>query len=484
MSALTTIAIALDLGTTSIKSGLLDETGQLAHITSRPAPAISVSGGKYESDALAYASIADAVLGEMAGQSGSCRRLGVCSQRSTFVVWEKATGLPVTPLISWQDDRGAARCAALKDYEKIIRQLSGLPLAPYYFAPKLDETLRQNPAWVSRLRKGELLVGTLDTFLFWRWSRGNCHATDVSMAARTLLMDIQSAHWSEVLCQFFDIPIRILPDIRPSAAMNIVLDDGMILAASVGDQSAALVSSVSDDGQDVLVNLGTGCFVVRFGGEASPRRKGLVEHGYLNTLVYQDDTGKSHFASEGTLNSVAPVLARYPVESCKTSDLASNEILCISEPNGLGAPFFLHGQFSACHSDPRQVGLGIQFSQPVDALAPRQIAALLLESVIFRVTRILQDFHFSDPIERVYLSGGLSELECLQHGIAVCAPCDVFKSQQHEASLLGAGLLAAGRTITRRQGELVNVSRDRTSKLYEKYLRWNDWLDALLAASH
>jgi glycerol kinase len=444
---------------------------------------MAINGGKYESDALAYASTADAMLGEMAAQSGGCSILGVCAQRSTFVVWEKSSGLPVTPLISWQDDRGAARCAELKDHEETIRRLSGLPLAPYYFAPKLDETLRTNPHWRSRLQQGELLVGTLDTFLLWRWSHGSCHATDVSMAARTLLMDISNTQWSEALCKLFDIPICILPEIRPSAAMNVTLDDGLLLAASAGDQSAALVSSVSCDGSDVLVNLGTGCFVVRFTGGAERRTKGLLEQGYLNTLVYQDEGGECHFASEGTLNSVASVLARYPVESCETSDLASNEILCISEPNGLGAPFFVRGRFAQCHSDPRQVDLGIQFSEPVSGLAPRQIAALLLESVIFRVTRILQDFHFSCPIERSYLSGGLSELECLQQGIALCAPCEVFKSQQTEASLLGAGLLAAGQAVARPQGKLVNVSRDRKSKLYEKYLRWNHWLDTLLVTS-
>ena len=161
-------AIALDLGTTAIKAGSLDQHGELGNIVVRHAPEIIVTGGRYESAALAYAAVAEQVLSVCIAQAGDCRSLGLCSQRSSFLVWEQDTGQPLTPLISWQDNRGSSSCDALREHERSIRSLTGLPLTPYYFAPKLRVVLQDNPGWRARLERGELRAGTLDTFLIWR----------------------------------------------------------------------------------------------------------------------------------------------------------------------------------------------------------------------------------------------------------------------------------------------------------------------------
>lgn len=480
MKSSTISAIALDLGTTSVKGGLLDELGQLILVCTEPAPKLSVNGGKYESDAIAYATTAEKLLDKILVQAGCCKSLGICTQRSTFVIWVRETGQPVTPLISWQDDRGARSCVDLKAREQTIRNLGGLPLTPYYFAPKLREVLRQNPDWLSKLESGQLLVGTLDTFLLWRWSGGKHHVTDVSMAARTLLMDITRNQWSETLCSLFGVPISILPKIVPSDAIELALDNGLKVVTSVADQSAALISSVSEDGSEVLVNLGTGCFVVRFVPESVRIESSVLDEGYLHTLVYQDKRGTRHFAIEGTLNSVASVLTHYPAGACTLEDLAANDIYCISEPNGMGAPFFVHRQFASCFPDPHHVDLGVQFSDSVAHLSPRQIAALLLEAVIFRVTRILEDFRLRFPVECVYLSGGLSELASLQQGVASCAGCKVERLVQTESSLQGVALLAAGLAIGHSRDNFLVPSGSGESGLYKKYLRWKAWLDELL----
>jgi glycerol kinase len=459
-------SIALDLGTTSIKAGLLDQDGALGNIVAHPAPKITVNAGRYESDALAYAATAEKVLDECMAQAGDCKPVGLCSQRSSFLIWEKSGGRPLTPLISWQDNRGAASCDALRAHERSIRSLTGLPLTPYYFAPKLRIVLQQNPAWQTRLERGELLAGTLDTFLIWRWTGGKHFLTDASMAARTLLMDIRQQQWSPALCDLFGIPVLILPQIKPSAGMNLRLDNGLILDASVGDQSAALYASVREDRAEALVNLGTGCFVVRYVPEKNLAEKSAT-HGYLHTLVYQDERQHPHFAIEGTLNSIAPVLAPYPVKECRSEDLAVDDIFCLAEPSGLGAPYFRNG-------------LGIRFSQPVDQLPQKRIAVLLLEAVIFRVARILEEFHREAAIERVYLSGGLSGLTCLQEGIARCVPSDLYRLRQRESSLQGAALLAAGMAeACCRESEKLSPAHEAHS-LPEKYRRWKQWLDVLL----
>lgn len=457
------VAVALDLGTTGIKAGLLSQDGTLGGIVSRHAPRMSAEGGRYESDALAYAETADAVLAEcLARAVGAGLPLGLCCQRSSFLLWERVGGKPVTPLISWQDDRGAESCDALRDKEDFIRELTGLPLTPYYLAPKLRVLLREHPAWRARLLSGELLLGTLDTFLIWRWTGGKQHVVDVSMAARTLLLDIHRQQWSPELCELFGIPLQILPQVNPSAGLGLQLENGLILQASLGDQSAALVASIATGQPEALVNLGTGGFVVCYLPE-----QGSAPEGYLQTLVWQDETRRGHLAAEGTLNSIAAALRPYPVNACRAEDLAGDGIFCLAEPSGLGAPYF--------RSD-----LGLTFSEPVGQLPPERIALLLLEGIIFRVARILEDFQREFGIERVYLSGGRSALPCLQQGIAQCVPIPVYRLPQADASLLGAAQLAGGAACAGiRDAEKINVSRPAPG-LPGKYALWKDWLDGLL----
>jgi len=460
-------AIALDTGTTSIKAGLLDQHGILNNIVVQPAPRITVNNGRYESDALAYAAAVDKVLAVILDKADGCRTFGLCSQRSSFLVWEKAGGRPLTPLISWQDSRGAASCEALRTHEKSIRELTGLPLTPYYFAPKLRVLLQENPGWLARLVAGELLVGTLDTFLVWLWTGGKLHVTDASMAARTLLLDIRQQKWSPILCELFGVPLHILPQIKSSTGMGLILDNELILEASVGDQSAALFASVREDRPEVLVNLGTGCFVVRCIQENKLAEEQAAMLGYLQALVYQDERQNPHFAIEGTLNSIAPALAPFPVSECRAEDLAVDDIFCLAEPSGLGAPYF--------RSD-----IGVRFSDPIDYLSRNQIAVLLLEAVIFRIARILEDFQRESAIERVYLSGGLSELACLRRGLAGCASLDIYHLRHSEASLQGAALLAAGMPqASSRDAEKLPKANENNA-LCEKYKRWKDWLDSLL----
>ncbi len=458
-------AIALDLGSTSIKAGLLQRDGTLRDIVSAAAPEISVDSGRYESDALVYAHVAEEVLATCLSKTSGLPPLGLCGQRSSFLIWEKANGQPLTPLISWQDTRGAASCEALRAAERSIRDLSGLRLTPYYFAPKLRILLQEHPQWRARLERGELLVGTLDTFLIWRWTGGRQYVTDASMAARTLLMDIRRQQWSPELCEIFGIPLAVLPQIRPSVGLAIPLKNSLTLQASAGDQSAAFFASVGTDNMAALANLGTGGFVMR---DMAQEHNGL--DGYLRTLLYRDNAVHARVALEGTLNSIAAALAPYPVAECRSEDMASTDIFCLAEPSGLGAPYFRND-------------FGVHFSHPVDHLSPLQIGSLLLEGIVFRVARILEEFHRASPLERVYLSGGLSELPCLQQGIAQCVPAlHVYRLQQRDSSLQGAALLAAGmqRASSREVGRIIVA--DGAPRLPEKYRRWKDWFDVLLSS--
>ena len=236
----------------------------------------------------------------------------------------------------------------------------------------------------------------------------------------------------------------------------------MTLHASVGDQSAALIASLTDNPTSALVNLGTGGFVIR-----SLAKNELAFDGYLQTLVYQNEHQPAQFAVEGTLNSIAAALAPYPVRACCIEDLASNDIYCLAEPSGLGAPYFRKDR-------------GVYFSQSVSDLTTQQITALMLEAIIFRIARILEDFHHHSRLTQVFLSGGLSELPCLQQGITQCVPFPVFHLQQKEASLQGAALLASGLNINRHQQANKIAINCGNSALSEKFQHWKNWLDGLL----
>ena len=455
-------AVALDLGTTSIKVALLSQYGELCHVISKPAPTISSQNDCYESDALHYAQFAEQALSQCLSHTDDAPPLGLSTQRSSFLLWDRASGQPMTPLISWQDGRGKRFRDADGKASTLIPALTGLRLTPYYFAPKLSVVLRENPSWREKLLRREWLAGTLDTFLIWRWTQGRDYCSDASMAARTLLMAVHHGQWSDELCRLFAIPAAILPQIRYSNGLNLPLHNGLTLQASVGDQSAALYAGVANDATTALVNLGTGGFVIRYlDADMQPLA------GYLHTLVYQDQSNKTVMACEGTLNSIAAALAPYPFRDCTVHDLAHNPIFCLAEPSGLGAPYF-------------SSRFGLYFSASTTQLSSKQIAALLLEAIIFRVARILESFHRQAPLTRVYLSGGLSELPALQHGIAHCVPVPVYYLQQKETSLQGAAMLAADAKVWPKPHTQAITPDPYPSALYQKYQDWKIWLDALI----
>lgn len=458
------VAVALDLGTTSIKAGLLSADGELSGVVVWNAPPVMVEAGRYESDAAAYADAADAVLVECLAQTDARPPLGLCSQRSSFVIWERASGSPVTPLISWQDDRGMASCAALREQEERIRALTGLPLTPYYLAPKLSGLLGMHPEWRARLASGTWMMGTLDTFLIWRWTGGRQHVTDASMAARTLLMDVHGLQWSAELCGLFGVDAAILPKIMPSSGLHISLDNGLCLQASVADQSAAMWHGIVPGLGEALVNLGTGGFVAAYRSRACS-----APTGYLQTLVSMDAQRHVQMACEGTLNSIAAALDASPVEGCMPDELASDDIYCVAEPSGLGAPYFRRD-------------IGLRFSQPVAHLDAHRIALLLQEGIIFRVARIVEDMQRESNVGCVYLSGGLSNLACLQQGIASLVPV-AYRLLQSDAGLIGVAQLASGTDAGGfRQARKVVVNGS-PARLRQKFEGWKLWLDGLLAST-
>ncbi len=457
------VAIALDLGTTSIKAGLLNENGELQTVKSLRSPAVENNGAFYESDALEYLRVTEKTLNLCLSGDHENTSLGISCQRSSFLVWESDTGLPVSPLISWQDTRAKEICIEFRSSAERITNLTGLCLTPYYFSPKLLWMLRHYPDWKHALTEGVLCVGTLETFIVWRWTQGRYYRTDLSMAARTLLVEYSASTWSEELCDLFGISPEYLPVIGQSTGLDISLDNGCILRASIADQSAALFASGAND-SSVVVNLGTGGFVSRY-----IARKRIVQYRpYLASVVCKDHCGKVHFSVEGTVNSFAPTLEKYPVGQCDFSGLAEIEnVMCIAEPSGIGAPYY-------------RADIGQTFSGPVIGLNKKVVTALLIEGFVFRINQIIRDFYEIYPIDVVILSGGLANITVIQQAIAACSPAPVYLLKQTHASLFGIAQLAADLTQTQTT-KLTKVEiPPECGKLQRKYNKWRLWIDKFI----
>jgi glycerol kinase len=457
--------IVLDLGTTAIKAAVCTDNLQFETIFSLPAPKISIDQGHYVSDAMAYLATVEQLIKKCQVHCLAKPSLGLCYQRSSFLLWNRDNGLPVTPLISWQDNRGISSCKELQAHISQIRKITGLPLTAYYFAPKVRVLFQQQPELMQGLLSNHLCIGTLDSFLIWHWTAGKKYLTDASMAARTQLMDMHTGKWSNVLSDMFKIPLQFLPEICSSTGLNLQLINGTTLVTSVADQSAALLASIEKNDSEVLVNLGTGGFVIRYTAELVDKNS----TGYLNTLVYQNADKCIYRAVEGSLNSISAALKSYPFESCKIEHLAAiGDIYCIAEPSGIGAPYF------------RQ-DIGLEFSKATDELTKQQIACLLLEGIIFRVVLILEEFNQQAEIHKVLLSGGLSALPCIQLGIALCSPAPVFKLMQKHSGLIGVAILAKNLSAAyNRESELISATNE-FHALEEKFLRWKVWFTQILS---
>lgn len=460
------LAIALDLGTTSIKGAVLNAEFDLKPVFRSRAPDVLQKGNRFESDAAEYLNKCQGLLLRCLAKAKGNPPLGLSVQRSSFVIWQKSSGEPVTPLISWQDSRAEAMCRNRKFDRDKLRTKTGLWLTPYFFAPKVGHVLSKRSDLRTGLEQGELLIGTLDTFLIWHWSQEKILRTDFSMAARTSLLELSHRNWSEDLGRLFGFSTDFLPVIGLSEQIGVDLKQGIKIQASIGDQSAGLLGATHRRTGDVMVNLGTGGFICCW----IDKDHGVEKlEGYQKTLVYQDADSTCHFALEGTLNSIGRALRLYSCQKCRlVEDLDLKDYYCVAEPSGLGAPFF-------------REDIKLRFSNSVTHLSSGQTSILIVEAIIFRIKQILDDFDRIRSINTVFLAGGWSRTLALQQGIAQCSPVDVHLLQDAECSLAGAAQLAAGNPGFSKS---IRVEKTKESAyLRSKYPGWSDWLEQLLRES-
>lgn len=298
--------LALDQGTTGSRAILFDEGQNIVAISQRELRQIYPKPSYVEHNPIEIFSSQYIVMLETISKSGvdpcDIAGIGITNQRETTIVWDKNTGLPVHNAIVWQCRRTSEQCSRLKEngYENMILKKTGLVVDAYFSATKLAWILDNVKGARERANRGELLFGTVDTYLVWKLTKGKCHVTDYTNASRTMLFNIYTREWDDELCDLFNIPKAMLPTVYPSGHIfgyaNI---EGVQIpiAAIAGDQQAALFGQGCFEPGQCKNTYGTGCFLLMNAGEQPPVGGG----GLLTTLAATLKDEACQFVLEGSV---------------------------------------------------------------------------------------------------------------------------------------------------------------------------------------
>ncbi len=350
--------LSFDQGTTSSRAILFDKASNIVQTAQKEFTQIYPKAGWVEHDAMeiwgTQSGVAREVL-ETAGVSpAEVAAIGITNQRETTVVWDKHTGKPVYNAIVWQCRRTAGICDELKaqGLEPYMRENTGLVLDAYFSGTKVKWILDHVDGAREKAEKGDLLFGTMDTWLLWNLTRGKVHATDYSNASRTLLYNIKTLQWDETICKALDIPMSMLPEVRTSSEIYGYTDDntyggaGIPIAGMIGDQQGALFGQACFKAGMAKNTYGTGCFLLMNTGEKRVPSK----NGLLTTIAWGID-GKVEYALEGSIFMGGAAIQWLRDEMKLISDAADSEYYAqkVSDTNGvyvvpafagLGAPYW------------------------------------------------------------------------------------------------------------------------------------------------
>lgn len=301
--------LAIDQGTTGTRAILYDQNSKQLSSAYQEFPQIFPRPGWVEHDAEEIWQSVLAVVGQVLQKahlkSSQIAAIGITNQRETTILWDRKTGRPIHHAIVWQDRRTSEACGLLqkRNLEKEIRSKTGLVLDPYFSGTKIAWLLKHVKGARQKAERGDLLFGTIDTWLLWKMTGGQIHATDYTNASRTLLFNIRRCEWDKELLKIFDIPAAILPKALPSAANYGTtipcgkLPGGIPIRALIGDQQAALYGQGCYEKGEVKNTYGTGCFVVFHLGKKLPSQ---IPFGLLGTVAC-DQEGKPAYALEGSV---------------------------------------------------------------------------------------------------------------------------------------------------------------------------------------
>ncbi len=439
------LILAVDQGTTNTKAVLVDRTGAVVARASRPLPISFPQPGWVEQDPQAlWESVASAIDELLSAGKVPLAAVGVSNQRESALVWDRKSGEPVGPCVIWQCRRTAEFCEELRrqGLEQEIRERSGLPLDALFSASKIRWLLRLAPDGMARAAAGDLCAGNVDSWLLWKLTGGAVHATDVSNASRTQLMNLQMCRWDAELLRIFDIPESCMPAIGDSSSIfgatagQGELPAGVPVASLIGDSHAALFGHAAFAPGSVKATYGTGSSLM------SPLEVPAISRHGLSTTVAWAAAGKVRYALEGNITNTGgsvqwtSALLGMGGGSREAAALAdgvedSDGVYLVPAFAGLGAP----------HWDSAARGLLCGLTRGTTAA---HVARAAVDSIAYQVRDVFeamrQDAGIALPA--LYADGGASRNERLMQLQADLLGCEVIRSGSADLSAIGAAWLA------------------------------------------
>ncbi|MDQ7800742.1 MAG: glycerol kinase GlpK [Armatimonadota bacterium] len=442
---------AVDQGTSSTRFLVFDERGRVVASAQEEHRQITPQPGWVEHDPVEIWERTRQVVRRACSQAGITPRdlaaVGVTNQRETTVVWERATGRPVANAVVWQDTRTDTLCRELSRTGGVdrFRERTGLPVATYFSGPKLRWILDHTPGAQQAAERGELLFGTVDTWLLW-WltggPAGGVHVTDVTNASRTLLMNLHTLDWDDGILRELGIPRAMLPEIRSSCEVygEAVVEElsGVLVAADLGDQQAALFGQTCFSPGEAKNTYGTGCFLLLNTGPQPVASR----HGLLTTVAYQLCGSPPAYALEGSVaiagaavqwlrDNLGLIRTSPEVEELARSVEDNGGVYFVPAFSGLFAPHW--------RSDARGVIVGL-----TRHTHRGHIARATLEATAYQTREVLEamvrDSGVRPPALRV--DGGMVRNQLLMQFQADVLGIPVVRAAVQETTALGAAYAA------------------------------------------
>ena len=440
--------LALDQGTTSSRSLVVDKKGAIIGQAQKEFRQIFPQPGWVEHDANEIWSTQFGTMVEAIAQAGITTKqvsaIGITNQRETTVVWDKLSGQPIYNAIVWQDRRTAAFCDELKaaGLAGVIQEKTGLIIDAYFSATKLKWILDHTPGAREKAVKGELAFGTIDSWLTWKLTNGDVHVTDVSNASRTMLFNIHSLQWDEELLRIFDIPAAILPAVKPSSKIygvtgQVIPDSRIPVAGIAGDQQAALFGQLCTQPGMVKNTYGTGCFMLMNTGEKAISSK----NNLLTTIAWQIND-KTEYALEGSV-FIAGAVVQWLRDELKIIRSSGEVEKLASQVNDNGGVYLVPAFAGLGAPHWNQYARGAIFGLTRGS-SNAHIAKAALESIAYQTYDVLKAMEADAGIQirELRVDGGATVNSALMQFQSDILHCKVVRPEITETTALGAAYLA------------------------------------------
>ncbi len=441
--------LSIDQGTTSTRAVLVNKDGNIEATAQMEFNQYFPHSGWVEHNANEIWSSVLSVIAQLLGDNNlstdEIKGVGITNQRETTVVWNKHTGLPIYNAIVWQSRQTDEITENLRDagYEDLFREKTGLVLDPYFSATKVRFILDEVDGAQEMAENGDLLFGTIDSWIIWKLTSGQTHVTDVTNASRTMLFNINTLDWDDEILNILNIPRKMLPKVKSSSEIYAFTDSGHFfgervpIAGIAGDQQAALFGQTCFECGEAKNTYGTGCFLLLNTGDELKRSN----HGLISTIAYQLKDEPVKYALEGSIFVAGSAVQWLRDEmmffdDAKTSEvfakkIEDTDIYVVPAFTGLGAP---HWNMHA-----RGAMFGI-----TRGTSREEITRATLESLAYQTSDVLEAMRQDSDtdIKRLNVDGGASANNFLMQFQSDLLKCTVERPAYLESTALGAAFLA------------------------------------------